>query len=472
MKTTLKQAHYNALTVLTVILWEFFSFFGMRALLILYLTQQLHFPDTQANDLYGNYLALVFLTPVIGGWIADYLLGYKRAIIIGCLLIILGHTTLSLSQTIGLYAGLTWLILGMGFFKTNAICLMSDCYEDHPSWQDNAYIWYYIFANLGATLGPIFCALVAHHYGWHWGFSLAGLGMLMGFIIFISRYHYLQPIGNPPGHIKQLTWLLLALGIILAFTIFISILMHHWAVWLLIVIGLAVTLKLIIIYRQSNEQLKKALWQIALLTLAGTAFWIFDQQGGSSISLFIKREVSRQISNWTVPTPWFQSINPAVIILGGPLVAFILRKLKQHQIQLSAIIKVTLGFALTGIGFSLLITGHLWNASQTNMLWVITGLTCIGVAELFIDPVVLSAINQSAPSQHRGFLTALYYLFVGAYANYLSIYIANLSVYLTEHANRAAGSGYIKEFSLVALACILIMIVLFISQRWFQLDRL
>lgn len=146
--------------------------------------------------------------------------------------------------------------------------------------------------------------------------------------------------------------------------------------------------------------------------------------------------------------------------------------LRKYGMELSAIIKVILGFALAGIGFSLLMTGHLWSGAQDNMFWVIIGLTCIGVAELFIDPVVLSAINQSSPNQHRGFLTALYYLFVGAYANYLSIYVADLSVYLTGQTQQAASMGYIKEFGLVALACVAIIMILIVSRRWFQLDRL
>lgn len=462
MNSSLHSAHRAAIAVLATVIWEFFSYFGMRALLILYLTQALHFTDTAAFSLYGAYLALVFLTPIIGGWLADKLLGFKTSVIIGCLLIILGHTVLGLTGHIGLYLGLAWLILGVGFFKTNAICMVADCYRQFPSQRDSAYVWYYVAANIGATLGPIVCAVVAKAYGWHWGFGAAGVGMLIGLTILLSQRHYLREVGLGK---QSLTWrskLSLALGCLVMFGFITIVLLKGWSAWVLIGTGLLAIPFVCRIYKEAKPEAKRNLAIILVLTLFGTAFWAFDQQGGSSISLFILRNVTKQIGSFHVPTAWFQSINPATILVSGPIIAIVWRMLARMEINLSAAFKVMIGLLLLTLGFVLFITGATLQGSHTNMAWPVLGLVLIGVAELFVDPIILSEISKSAPSEARGFITGLYYLFVGAYANYASVQIAKLSVVFTQQKGPAVVSGYIHEFSFIAICAAILTLGLFV----------
>lgn len=454
----------SAQAILATVLWEFFSYFGMRALLILYLTQSLNFSDTHANALYGSYLSLVFLTPIIGGWLADKYLGFKRAILIGCSLIIIGHLILAFTQGDGLYYGLAWLIIGVGFFKTNAICMISDCFKDFPEHQDSAYVWYYVFANVGATLGPIVCAIIAQRYGWHYGFVIAGIGMLIGVTILLSQKRYLNGIGQPPRPLGQITYTYFIAGILLAIGLTSWVLLNGWALWVLISIGVITLPMLIKVYIDTSKHSRRHLILIGILTLFATIFWAFDQQGGSSINLYILREVHRTIDlglgSWTIPASWFQSINPAVIIIGGPLIAFIWQYLNRRNMELLPSSKIMIGMLLVTAGFALFIWGNHNNSGNTSMIWPILGLVFIGLAEIFFDPVILSEINKSVPDRSRGFITGMYYLFVGAYANYVSIQVANLSVYYTGQGVQASGSGYLKEFEFITVACISLLILL------------
>lgn len=490
-KTTNFSSKRATFTILSTVNWEFFSYFGMRALLILYLTQYLHFDDIKAYSLYGSYITLVFLTPILGGLIADHLLGFRQSVILGCLCIIIGHLILGFTEIRGLYIGLALLAMGVGFFKSNAICLLADAYQHDKKNQDSVFIWYYVFANLGATLGPIACAYIAQYYGWNWGFMLAGLGMLSGLIIFLSQFKILKTIGAPPRKLSKKICSFLFFSSIITFCLLIAILKNNLTAWVLMIALIIATPFMIKIYRETNKSERKNIAYLGLLTGFSTLFWAFDQQGGSSVSLFILRNVSKVIANFTVPTAWFQSINPAIILLAGPVLALLLginktgkqastlptNKNKKHQmladpknktihqdlmhnLNLNSLIKLSIGLLLLTLGFSVFwITASL-KISEISMFWPIIGLSLIGIGELFIDPIILSEINKSAPPQSRGFFTGLYYLFAGAYANYASVQIAKLSVYFTANTLQSSRLGYSEEFKyIVFLGCILCVLL-------------
>lgn len=180
--------------IVAIQIWEYFSFYGMRALLILYLTHQLGFNDSHAINLFSAYASLVYVTPILGGWLADRLLGNRVAVITGALLMTLGHVVLGLESdsTLSLYAALAIIICGYGLFKSNISCLLGELYAPDDNRRDGGFSLLYAAGNIGSIAAPIACGLAAQWYGWHVGFALAGVGMFIGLLIFLSGHRHFQ----------------------------------------------------------------------------------------------------------------------------------------------------------------------------------------------------------------------------------------------------------------------------------------
>ncbi len=445
-------------------MWEFFSYYGMRALLILYLSQSLNFSDPQAYSLFGSYVALIFLTPIVGGWIADKWIGHSNAIIVGSILFIIGHITLSYPGQFNLYLGLAMLTAGVGFFKTNAICLVASCYKKFPERHDSVFVWYYIVGNLGAAIGPIVCAIVVNYYGWSWGFATGGIGMSLGLALFLSQRHNVQQFVDQKFNLTANHIITLALGTSVAVLALSVILFEGLALWLLIGVGIAALPTSTHIYKKASKKEKKQLILLLTITCFSFIFWCFNQQGGSSISLYVLREVDRHIWSFTAPAAWFQAINPMIITIAGPLIAMLWRYLAKNNIEIHVIFKIMTGLTLLTLGFTMIIAGDklfpVAAGGLSMMIWPVLGLCLIGSGELFIDPVVFSEINQKAPNQSKGFLTGLYYLFVGGYANYAAAQIAKLSVLLQPIHAVSHAAGYMNEFGLIVVASTIALFLL------------
>lgn len=455
-----------ATALMLTVLFEFFSYFGIRSLLILYFVNVLKLQDTQAYTLFGNYISLVFLTPLVGGWIADKIIGFKYAIILGISLIFFGYMILYFFPIEGLYIGLATIVLGVGFFKTNAICLLSECYPNFSAKKDSLYVWYYIFANLGGMLGPLMCAWIIDACGWGNGFITAGLAMLCGFMIFVANLPSFNHIGRAKYMFDRKTFVYFSLSIGVFLFLLVEVLKNNWAGWLLAITACIALPVFVFFLKALPHKMRNHIFLIFILTLFGTVFWIFDQQGSSSISLFIDRDVVRNVGQFIVPTGWFQSINSAVIILIGPLLAILLEKFSDDKWHVNVILKVTFGLFLLTIGFAAIYCGIVLDGAMTKMIWPIMGLIFIGVAELFIDPVIISEINTKAPLHLRGFLVGFYFLFVGAYANYASVQIAKLSVFYSQSVH-ATIEGYHQEFFLIFLVAALMTMSL-LSIKFFK----
>ncbi|MFA6409179.1 MAG: oligopeptide:H+ symporter [Gammaproteobacteria bacterium] len=467
--------------VISTVIWEFFSYYGMCSLLILYLTQFFHFSDQYSYSLFGTYTSLVYLTPIIGGWLADHYLGNRISMILGAILIMCGHFTLACTTLSGLYLGLSFLICGMGFFKSSAICLITEYYKN-PTERKSAFIIYYLGGNVGAAVAPLVCGYAAAKYGWDYGFAAAGAGMLCGLLILFKFRKYLAGIGNPhlpffneknKFNIKLiLSYLALVFGM-LGTTAFIVI--KLWGGYVLIATTLVSFFIIGKIYFESkntnNQAQQNGLTLAFILTVFGVLFWVFGQQGVSSISLFIERFVDRNLYchfgnltfQYLIPTPMFQTINPSGIVIFGLLVAYCLKKLAKINITINSITQVILGTALLTVGFWLFSAGA--SSAQVlkiSMIWAIIGLTVISAAEIFIDPVIVSAISEVAPVKALGTLTAIYYLFTGSISNYLAAWVAKFTASPSKHASAILYQNtYLKIFYIG-----LLMIIVLCCLRW------
>ncbi len=458
--------------VITTVMWEFFSLFGMRALLVLYLTQKIGFSDQHAFQIYAGYISLIWISPLVGGWLVDQYLGYKRGIYLGCILIIIGHIVLSFPEVNSLYIGLSIIITGIGFFKTSSICLIGRFYRQQPEKMSFAMVLYYVGGNIGATIAPIICAFLQEEYSYSLAFAAAAFGMFLGLTVFWLGRHQLPQDDIPwiKSKIQNKT-LLFCLAVFILTILFITWLLKSGYVgYMLILIYIIAIAGLWKKIKNLTPQQKKDLMIIIGVTLCAMFFWILDQQGSSSISLFILRNINRE----GIPTGAFQAINPFIIIVFGLILSVILAKRAKKNAPHS-LAKIILGISLLTLGYGFIT----WGAKIATLygkgpLWSpIISLTLMGMAELFIDPVILSKINRDVPNQLLGRVTAVYYLFVGALANYLSGLVADLSTIpksISESKNLIQSSHiYLHVFSQITWVsfafCLILICLLFISMR-------
>lgn len=419
--------------IVAIQIWEYFSFYGMRALLILYLTHQLGFDDSRAISLFSAYASLVYVTPILGGWLADRLLGNRCAIIAGALLMTLGHVVLGVGSdaTWSLYLALAIIICGYGLFKSNISVLLGELYAPDDRRRDGGFSLLYAAGNIGSIAAPIACGLVAQWYGWHTGFALAGIGMFTGLLIFLSGHRHFRGtrgINKPALQTKKFAlpvwgWLLVMLS--LAPVFFTLLLQYDLAGWLLAIVCVFAVQMVARLMIGAPEH-RRALGKIVLLMLTGTLFWVLAQQGGSSISLFIDRFVDRRFLNTDVPTALFQSVNAIAVMAAGVALAWLVRQQQNAGSALRVWLKFAFGMALMGSGFMLLALnarqGQLHHRASMGMM--VAGLALMGFAELFIDPVAMAQITRLNMPGVTGVLTGIYMLATGAVANWLAGIVA------------------------------------------------
>ena len=459
--------------IISVVMWEFFSYFGMQAMLILYLTQKLHFSDSHAYDLYGNFTSLIFITPILGGLLADKYCGYRYAVMWGCALIICGHLVLGSFTQQGLYVGLALLIIGIGLFKSNAICLIGSCYPNDSAGKSAAFSWYYVSGNLGAIASQLLCPYVAQTISWHLGFMIAAFGMLIGLVIlyFSAPYfawetkNFANARWNKFSHSTRLSMssIIASIALLAAYAAMKLSLVGY----LLVGIGAISIFMYVKIYQRANIKDKNSLVMIAILTLFATAFWVFDQQGTSSVSLFISRYINRTIFDFDVPAGMFQAINPTIILITGVIMAVVWRTLGRKGINPNPTSKLSMALLMLTVGFFVIAhAGFIAHVKHTAAIYYpLISLSIIGAAEIFVDPVLLTAMGDAAPENSIGQLVAIYYLAVGAVANYLAAEVAKLTIDPSTHsANALTYHAAYTQMAYIALG-LFVFLLLFITRQ-------
>src|SRR5690606_26009865 len=300
----MKNRHPRGLYVLFFTeMWERFSYYGMRALLIFYMTRHFLFGDERAYATYGSYTALVYATPVLGGWLADRLLGFRRAVILGAVLMAAGHFAMAFEQLQIFYLALGFLIVGNGFFKPNISSIVGRLYPEGDPRRDSGFTIFYMGINLGAGAAPLLCGYVGETYGWDWGFGLAGVGMLLGLMVFLQGQRHLGEAAEAPDRARlrerpvpgiNREWLtyLGALGLVIVAWQLVQI--SQLVGSLLSGVGALVSALLIYYLVRKVDKVERDRLIVALvLTLFSMVFWAFFEQAGSSINLFTDRNVDR-----------------------------------------------------------------------------------------------------------------------------------------------------------------------------------
>lgn len=403
-------------------MWERFSYYGMRAILILYLTKKfieggLGMDEKDAMLLYGYFTGFVYFTPLIGGWLADRYLGKRLAVMIGGVTMMLGQFTLfGLNSTTGLYIGLLLLIIGNGFFKPNISTLVGGLYKDGDSRRDAAFTIFYMGINLGAMIAPLVIGVVTDNmfattnedgsisYGYRYGFLVSGIGMLLGQVIFnLLGPKYLGDLGTKP-------------------------------------VGAVSDTEVAKVQKSINPETREVLDEkqekqrisvIFILLIFAVFFWAGFEQAGSSLSLYTDKYIDRSIGSFEIPTSWFQSVNPLFIVTLAPL--FTLFWASPIGRRLTTPVKMGIGMIILGAGFLFMIGAVAERSANGDvndvnnkaaLMWLIMTYLLHTIGELCISPVGLSVVTKLSPPKLASVLMAVWML-SSFFANIVGGYIAS-----------------------------------------------
>jgi len=388
-------------------MWERFSYYGMRALLIFYLTKHWLFADAKANLIYGAYTSLVYITPVLGGYLADRYLGQRRAVLFGGILLMCGHFLMAVEGTGGqndptinvFWAALAFIIVGSGFLKANISVMVGQLYRLTDTRRDGAYTIFYMGINLGAAVGTILVGYLGETIGWAYGFGLAGIGMLAGLVVFVLGRPALRGAGEAPAPLaKNTEWALYAVGVAAVAVIWGLIQYQDVIQTLLIVSGILLLGYVLYEAYKLEKEPRERIFAILFLIALNPIFWGLFEQAGGSINLYTDRYVDRA----GVPASLFQSINPIYILVLAPLFAAAWVMLGKRNLEPSAPAKFALALFQVGAGFLVFVWGA--NAfpvgpeAKTAVLFVFLLYLLHTTGELCLSPVGLSAMNRLAPA--------------------------------------------------------------------------
>ncbi len=437
-------------------LWERFSFYGMRALLVLYMTNILFdklangTADTIAYAIYGGYGALVYFTPVIGGMIADRFLGYRKAIMIGAILFVLGHFALAIEHPVFFYGALGLLIVGNGLFKPNISSLVGALYPKGDPRRDNGFTIFYLGINLGAFLAPLVCGYLGREYGYHYGFGAAGIGMLLGLVVFYfgNKGAVFGQQGLPPSKDILSAKSLMGLSnyaVILICTFlavpFFAFLLYVYEAnpvnlfgnivdldlvgYLQIVLLIGILYVIVKTLASVSKVERERLIVVVILTFLMTIFWSFFELGGSALTLFAERSVA--LPSW-LGAAETNSINPMFIILFAFPFSFMWAALSRAKANPYTPIKFGLGIAQLGLGFLIfaMSINYANEAGKVPFLFLWLGYMFITTGELFMSPVGLSKVTELSPTKVVGFMMGVWFL-SSSFAHYVAGQIAQLT---------------------------------------------
>jgi POT family proton-dependent oligopeptide transporter len=413
--------------------WERFSYYGMRALLVLYMTKHFGFSDSRAYAVYGSYTALVYTTPLIGGMLADRLLGGRKAVVFGGLLMALGHFAMAFDPLF--YLALALLICGNGFFKPNISAIVGRVYPEKDAKRDRAFAIFYLGINLGAGASMV-CGLLGESYGWHFGFSLAGFGMLIGLSVFLWGQRFIGAAADPPDPVKlkepffaglSREWLVYLLTVLAVAGSWLLVQNGQILGGLLSIVGvlaLGGLMAYLLLFAKPEE--RSPMFVAIVLTIFSAVFWAFFEQAGSSISLFTDRNVDRVVFGKEIAASVFQSVNPAFVLVFTPVFIWLWRRLGAREPTTP--LKFGLGVVQLALGF-----GALWfgasSAKETGLVplvWLILGYMLQTTGELCLSPVGLSMITKLSPGRIVGVMMGAWFL-ASAMAQYVAALIAQLT---------------------------------------------
>lgn len=476
-------------------LWERFSFYGMKYLLLLYLTKYHLFTDEAGLGVLGSYAALVYAMPVIGGLIADRYLGMRRAVVFGGLLLVAGHLGMAFEgeaarqingeiiQDTGalqvFYASLALIVMGVGFLKPNISTVVGKLYPEDDPRRDAGFTIFYMGINLGAFTATLLCGWLGEVYGWSYGFGAAGVGMLLGLMLFLWGQPYLEGHGEAPS-VEALHRNVLG-PITVEFAIYALGILSVAVVWQLIqftaVVGTVLNVVSVsvlallawFLFTRCDKIERERMFVLIVLTLSTVVFWALFEQAAGSMTLFADRATDRSLLGIELTAAQFGAANSFFIFTLAPLFAVLWTQLAKRGLEPNTPLKFVLGIAQAGLGFGALAYGAQFpdEAGKVSAWWLILAYLLHTTGELCLSPVGLSAVTKLAVERVVGVMMGTWFL-ASAYSSYVAAQIAAIATQAVSGADSAQGAlsavdGYVSLFDqllwtgLIAAAILLVL---------------
>lgn len=353
-------------------MWERFSYYGMRALLVYYMVKKLAFAQGDASHIYGFYTGFVYLTPLFGGILADRVLGQRRTVILGAVLMAIGHFMMAFESLF--FPALLFLILGNGAFKPNISTQVGNLYPPGDPRRDRAFSIFYVGINLGAFFSPLVCGTLGETYGWHYGFSAAGIGMIAGLFIYLLGQRWLAPDSLTLRRLEEQDT---GPGL------------------------------------HPHPEEKNRVLGLITMCLVSITFWAVYEQQGNTIALWADTYTDRHFLGWAFPASWFQALNPAFVFACTPMVTMIWSRQSAKRTEPSAIAKMAIGCFLLSSGFIVMIPAAKLNAASgmpVSMLWLVVFTLLVTLGELYLSPVGLSLVTKLAPTRMVSMMMGVWFL--------------------------------------------------------------
>jgi POT family proton-dependent oligopeptide transporter len=401
-------------------MWERFSFYGMKALLLAYMVTQLKFDEPKGYAILGSYAALVYTMPMFGGMLADRFLGYRKSILFGGILMVIGHLTLAVPQAWSFFYGMAFIICGNGFFKPNISSLVGTLYKNNDPRKDSAFSIFYMGINLGAMIGGVLCGYVGQRINWHYGFGLAGLFMILGLVVFWFGKKGLGDKGLPPNveslnkkfaGISREAIIYICTFLVIPFVVY---LFHVYEAMDYIMLGLgllSLIYILFIAFKLEREAKFKLLAAIVMIVMS-ILFWAFYEQNSGSLNLFAMRNVDMNVFGMNLPPLSVNNFLPPFWVIAlSPMFALLWLWLSKKGKEPSTPLKFALSFILLGIGFYIFYLGcRFSNNGLISLFTFAMGYVAIISGELCISPIGLSMVTKLAPIKIVGMVMGIWFL--------------------------------------------------------------
>ncbi len=396
-------------------MWERFSYYGMRAILMLFMVASpenggLGFDTAKAAGIYGLYTGSVYFTSIPGGWIADRLLGLRRAVLVGGILIALGHYCLAVHAMPTFFAGLILIVLGTGLLKPNISSIVGQLYRPDDPRRDAGFSIFYMGINLGALISPLVCGYLGQKIGWHWGFGAAGVGMTLGLTQYVlggSRLGQAGLAAEPPAGAGAL-WAKLASTLVgVGLLLYVVWPYRDWVM----LGGTGVLFAWLLKTGGATAVERKRIGAIIVLFVFAMLFWIGFEQAGSSLTLFADQLTNNSLFGWEFPSSWYQSVEPVFVVTLAPVFAWLWLRLGRHQPTSPA--KFAYALLLLGGSFLLLaFAAHLYERSHVKVspFWLVALYLLHALGELSLSPVGLSTVTKLAPARIVGLMMGVWFL--------------------------------------------------------------
>lgn len=418
------------MTLFTTELWERFSYYGMRALLVLFMTKAaseggMGLPDKTATTIYGNYTMSVYLLSILGGFIADNFIGARKAVLWGGIIIAAGHFSMALASTTMFFVGLVLVVCGTGLLKPNISTMVGGLYGPSDERRDAGFSIFYMGINLGAFIAPLITGHLAQSaswkaqlsawgldpvHSWHWGFAAAGVGMVFGLIAYVMQLHKLAHVGTPPAPEADGSRPWGKLGLVALGSLALIALMmasDRYPVLVYLIFGLQIAAVLFFAFRPDDES--KRIAAILVFFMAAEVFWAIFEQTGSTVSLFADRLTNNEIGGWGFPSSYWQSMNSVWVITLAPVFAWLWIKLGPKQP--SSPVKFALGLGFVALSFAWMVpAARLTAEGKISPMWLVVLFFLQTVGEMLVSPVGLSTMTKLAPVRLTGLVMGIWFL--------------------------------------------------------------